>query len=598
MGGWSDNVIREFTEERRDGNSAMKECAICGEKVEDHAIRCSKGHMRFIPPRRQSSFKQNETIRQIIRQEYANYDEKKVDALVEEVKRICTYGRFSITSEVVKTIATNIETYKLLEPIEPEKRKEIEKKIEREKLEERERQERAMRDEIVRQQRQDENDREVERFFDIHSALPHGNRYPVRRHELVKLLADSLNLVIYQSAVVTEETLHRVDRLYRDNRSFWLATQTGDLVQGMRIHLQEFHLTQWIPSAPGRYYTSDAISSRRRAQHYLDRNLREYLPLGKELMVLGGVGSVRLGERHIGTDTFYILGATSSGVSHQGIPVMLSEDEYHKVIPFLRNGGGCIVNLTGRLRVFPTRELLINYDRQIPRYIIYAENVDVVQESHRLLVTVALTFSRREADIYYSRDFPNKYWAFCSFDPITQNVDAAVEWLEDYALRYFHSNEILNDFDELYQHFNSVSVEFPIGNVLSGNINLSNLRAYQSSLHFHINRGAIVTMGDIFSNITGSTIVNRASVEESFNKIENSYDRETANALLQAAEEIARANNREASELFASFNEELQKANPRKVVLKRLWNGILSILPSLAQLADVGVRISKLFIEQ
>jgi hypothetical protein len=51
----------------------------------------------------------------------------------------------------------------------------------------------------------------------------------------------------------------------------------------------------------------------------------EYLPLGKLEMILGGVGSLRLASRPNGNKTIHILGLSSNGVSHEGIPVTVSD---------------------------------------------------------------------------------------------------------------------------------------------------------------------------------------------------------------------------------------------------------------------------------
>ncbi|KGF71507.1 hypothetical protein DO97_18100 [Neosynechococcus sphagnicola sy1] len=74
--------------------------------------------------------------------------------------------------------------------------------------------------------------------------------------------------------------------------------------------------------------------------------------------------------------------------------------------------------------------------------------------------------------------------------------------------------------------------------------------------------------GDVFQNITGSTIVNKSIVEASFNKVKEEFDSDTANALKVVAAEIEKAGNKEAAELFESFNEELQKPEPKRSVLR------------------------------
>lgn len=145
--------------------------------------------------------------------------------------------------------------------------------------------------------------REIESALHLIRGAPQDTGNFVERKDFVKLLADALNPVIYNDSHFPEME-STVDRTYVDNRNFWNDALHGNLVQGMQIHLQEFHVTQWLPSSPGRYYTADAVQSRERAQLYLSsRDSVEYIPLGKGLMVLGGVGSVRLGARSVNSDT-------------------------------------------------------------------------------------------------------------------------------------------------------------------------------------------------------------------------------------------------------------------------------------------------------
>ena len=101
--------------------------------------------------------------------------------------------------------------------------------------------------------------------------------------------------------------------------------------------------------------------------------------------------------------------------------------------------------------------------------------------------------------------------------------------------------------------------------------------------------------GDHFENISHSTIVNRSIVQKSFNKLARDYDDDTAQALQQLAEEIEKSGNREAAETFEAFNEELQKPEPKKSILRSLFNGITEALPALSSMTDLIEKISKIF---
>ena len=104
-----------------------------------------------------------------------------------------------------------------------------------------------------------------------------------------------------------------------------------------------------------------------------------------------------------------------------------------------------------------------------------------------------------------------------------------------------------------------------------------------------------VIMGDVFKNIQNATIINKSVVENSFNKIKEGYGEDVAKALLQIAEFIEGSGNKEAGELFDSFNEELNKPESKKPVLKSIWAGIEKALPAITALSEAIVKLAPIF---
>jgi hypothetical protein len=102
-------------------------------------------------------------------------------------------------------------------------------------------------------------------------------------------------------------------------------------------------------------------------------------------------------------------------------------------------------------------------------------------------------------------------------------------------------------------------------------------------------------MGDIFSNIQNSSIVNRSLVENAFNKIKSEVGEDTAATLLKVTELVAQSGNKEAGEILDQFNEELGKPQPRKSLLKRSWDGLVAVLPAVNTIAGAAAAIAKLF---
>jgi hypothetical protein len=103
-------------------------------------------------------------------------------------------------------------------------------------------------------------------------------------------------------------------------------------------------------------------------------------------------------------------------------------------------------------------------------------------------------------------------------------------------------------------------------------------------------------MGDNFSDIRNSTIVNRSLVEKAFNKLNAAGDADAAGALRKIAEVVAQSGNKEAGELFDLFNEELTRTPPpppRKSVLKSSWDGLVKTLPAIAAIAGAVAALGK-----
>jgi hypothetical protein len=101
-------------------------------------------------------------------------------------------------------------------------------------------------------------------------------------------------------------------------------------------------------------------------------------------------------------------------------------------------------------------------------------------------------------------------------------------------------------------------------------------------------------MGDKFENISGSTIVNRSLVKDSFVKVKETFDEDTALAIQKLADFIEQSGNKEAAELFNEFNKEASKKDPRKSILRTLWSGVTSVLPTVSTLGDVIIKIMKI----
>jgi len=310
-----------------------------------------------------------------------------------------------------------------------------------------------------------------------------GDGRALEEYDVVKILNDTLKTILY-GKVYPKGIPNQVDRSYFDNVSFWKDALSSQHFPSAYIVLYDFHLLEWLPFSPGRYFTRNAENERRRAASKFSYKRYEYLPGGKGSMVRGGIGTIRLAEKNINGSKIAFLGASSTGIAHQGIPIAFPWEEYQKVIPIIKESGGCQVKLVGSLQTMTEDFPSLNYDENIPRYCLFAEEVIVKRASthNELLTTIAIMFTAKQETRYY-RGKREKSWTFCSFHPGSPQRDErsrAVEWLLDYARRYSEDEPvILTDFDEHQPLRNGCRVEFPISDIVRGIIDWETLRAYE-----------------------------------------------------------------------------------------------------------------------
>ena len=103
-------------------------------------------------------------------------------------------------------------------------------------------------------------------------------------------------------------------------------------------------------------------------------------------------------------------------------------------------------------------------------------------------------------------------------------------------------------------------------------------------------------MGDNFefNNAQNFTFVNKSNVENSFNKLKDQFDEETASVIRQIAEIVEKSKKSEAVELFEAFNEEVNRPEPKKTLLKTFWSELSTILPVLSTTASIAEKVIKL----
>ncbi len=102
-------------------------------------------------------------------------------------------------------------------------------------------------------------------------------------------------------------------------------------------------------------------------------------------------------------------------------------------------------------------------------------------------------------------------------------------------------------------------------------------------------------VGDVFENITNSSIISRSHVENAFNRTQQELGNEVAAAILEIAKYVHQSGNPAAGAVFDQFVTEVDQDKPDKSRLRKLWDGVVAILPDVAKLAGAGAAIATLF---
>jgi hypothetical protein len=374
--------------------------------------------------------------------------------------------------------------------------------------------------------------------------------------------------------------------LYYENNDLWTAILGNDLFLTKRVRLCDFCVLEWLPGCPGLYFTEEAERARNDAEYSFNSMTNEYLPLGKLRMIEGGIGSVRLIPKNEGDK--YLLGASSNGISHQGIPLVLSPEVYSQCIEEISEHGYLVADVIGTIVPAPPAELLF-YKNNIPKY---AVSVDRIERKKSVPVDVQITVNA----IYSTdREFKNpaqtlSKYTFKTFTPDKRekNLEAAVQWIEDHAARYSNGEEFwfLSDFDQKRGHF-SAPVKIPVIDVMQKQIKQSVIQEISNSLNTIIINNNI--SGNFAPVIVGAGDV---SVYDSFN---TKYGTDFGYALQKISELISESGNIAAKEEFEKLKGEFAEPMPRSRVLRSAWDRLVAFMPAVRLDADIYTKIEPLF---
>ncbi|MDN3353322.1 hypothetical protein [Actinomadura sp. DC4] len=289
-------------------------------------------------------------------------------------------------------------------------------------------------------------------------------------------------------------------RTITSNEEYWDQVRRDRLDESAPVRLSDFYLTEWVPLTPGRFHTSEAAAARTVARYHVDSEDPahgvDYRPAGKRSMIQGGIGTVRLPPLDVGGGPVRVLSATSDGVCHSGVPLLLGDEGYGSVIPEIRERGGLMADVSGVMRLVPevvrhhTERLVLDVTDIRPRR-------TPVSVEATACVAFYTSAERRDPDAY----------SYITFRPgLDGALETAVEWLDRYARRFSEDDtaRIVGDFDAFHDHF--PDVEIPLDDVARGVFDPGRLRRDHPRL--------VQVFGDLFSGVNDATIINRSVTGE------------------------------------------------------------------------------------
>ncbi|KPL83037.1 hypothetical protein [Herpetosiphon geysericola] len=284
--------------------------------------------------------------------------------------------------------------------------------------------------------------------------MKQGLLIPRERRSAKKFIRDQLrirNLTNY-----TRDTPHKNALIHiHSNAEFWTALEKQTLLC-QQIYLDSFQLVDWFPRSPGYYYTDEARRNRFEAAHHVythDESM--YDPWGKMLMMEGGVGCIRLAPQQLGSNEVWFYTATSDGMCHSGIPLVIPNHLLQNSDIRRRK-----VSITGHL-CFKTMLNMAHHDhlrtkRVTQAYIYVDELIDDGHSYDPVLLTPMAFFTQSSKGIDKQHllnppDFKQildkgmvVYRQVVSDD--NAELDATSDWMQSYVAS--HEGHMITDFDQ------------------------------------------------------------------------------------------------------------------------------------------------------
>jgi len=263
------------------------------------------------------------------------------------------------------------------------------------------------------------------------------------------------------------------------NAEAWPQFVAEQLYDTRRVTLEQFQLFEWFPLTPGKFHTPRAQMERQQALEFLetrDNGQIYFNPLGKATMMRGGIGAVRLRPRQIAGEPHYFMTASSTGVCHEGFPVLIPRRFYGPLKARILDEGAAPVTLSGEMRYIPNDALtFFGRNRDIPLLYLHVDQLRQLPAPRAGVTTYYISAAISFIGRFEGRE--GRHAAYATFDPArSDSLTRAGEWLEQFYVSGEYKGVIITDFDEARPRF--PQAVFGLPNLMAGKLNQAQAQAF------------------------------------------------------------------------------------------------------------------------
>lgn len=317
----------------------------------------------------------------------------------------------------------------------------------------------------------------------------------ISEYDVEYLINSQLSVANY--LLPTETSSPKSSHNFYQNKNIWDAILNEEIRPGMEIRLESFYITEWFPRSPGLYFTETGRQSRDSAHHQVEKmemNQSEskyavdadgsvvtvYNPWGKIAMLNGGLGTLRLKPVHNEHGQAWFMCATSNGISHEGVPLLVSHDIFQKCIDQIATTGSWHGTIIGQLKFISDKIVSLYSDyTDVPQLYLEVEQI-VPEKAQNKIYDIAVSIAVSFISSYEGEE--KLYASYVFFDPSRkESFNRNVNWMQDTYVEGEYRGKIVTDFDEQRSHF--PDAVFSLEKIMDFNLDKNNIDATLNKLH-------------------------------------------------------------------------------------------------------------------